>query len=725
MKTKKVKWLVLSVVGILATTWIAVALQNRRIDNNALKNAGKTNNTEDWVMYGLNYQEQRYSLLKQIDASNVSKLGLAWTYEIGVGGGNQEATPIVVNGVLYSITNWSITFAVDARTGKELWRYDPKVDRAFQPKICCGIVNRGLGFYEGKVYVPVIDGRLVALEATSGKEMWTQQTTPVGEDYSVTMAPRIAKGKVIIGNAGAEYPVRGYVTAYDAQTGKQVWRFFTVPGDPAKGFESKAMEAAAKTWGGEWYKYGGGGTVWDGMTYDPDSNLIYFGTGNGGPWPSEFRQSRGLDNLYVASVVALDADTGDYKWHYQFVPEDSWDFDSVQQLTLADLRINGQTRKVIMQANKNGFFYVLDRLTGKVISASPFAQVNWASEIDLKTGRPMIRPEAFYAKDRAIQIFPGPGGAHNWAPMSFNPVTNLMYIPASVNSSSTYRLPDSFTYQAGRTNMGIQFGGGGGGGGRGPGAGGPGAGGPGAGPAPNAAAAAGILEPGAAAGAGFAVPTGPPTGSNTGPVLPSVGPVDKDGKFYTGSWLIAIDPATQKEKWRVQGGGGIGGGTLTTAGNLVLQTTNQGRLLAYRADTGEKLHEINTNQTGGIGPPITFMVDNKQYVAVAGGMGARGGFGGPGGPGGPGAGAPGRGGPGGPPPAAGAVPPVPAPPAGAQRGNAPATPPPPATPPRLYVYVLDGKAVNPTPEPPPAPAGGAGLFGPPPAAPPAPGARGQ
>ena len=700
---------VLPIVAVLLTTWIAIGQQNRRIDENTLKNAGK-NNTEDWMMYGLNYQEQRYSLLKQIDTSTVGRLGLAWTYEIGAGGGNQEATPLVYNGVLYSITNWSITFAVDVRTGKEVWRYDPKVDRAFQPKICCGIVNRGLALYQGKVYVPVIDGRLVALDATNGKEVWSVQTTPVGEDYSVTMAPRIAKGKVIIGNAGSEYPVRGYVSAYDAETSKLVWRFYTVPGDPKKGFENKAMEAAAKTWGGEWYKYGGGGTVWDGMAYDPDSNLVYFGTGNGGPWPSDFRQSKGLDNLYVCSVLALNADTGEYKWHYQFVPEDSWDFDSVQQLTLADLRINGQNRKVIMQANKNGFFYVLDRLTGKVISASPFAQVNWASEVDLRTGRPMTRPEAFYTKDRAIQIFPGPGGAHNWAPMSFNPTTNLVYIPTSANSSSTYRLPDSFTYQAGRTNMGVAFGGGGGGG-RGPAA------------PPNPAATGGIAEPGAAAGAGFAVPTAPPPAANAGPTLPSVGPVDKDGKFYTGNWLIAIDPSTQKEKWRVQGGGSIGGGTLTTAGNLVFQTTNDGRLKAYRADTGgDALVDLPTNQRGGISPPITFMVDGKQYIAVAGGQGQRGGGGNRGGPGGPGAA------PGGPAGAPGA----PGTPAAPGAAGAPPVPPAPAAPaappvlPRLYVYVLDGKAVNPTPEPPPAPAGGFGGFGPPPAdgpgAPVAPGA---
>ena len=713
MSKTKLKAL-LALAGILVTTWIAIGQQNRRVDQNTLKNAGKSN-TEDWLMYGLNYQEQRYSLLKQIDPTNVKRLGLAWTYEIGQGGGNQEGTPLVYNGVLYGITNWSITYAVDAVSGKEIWRYDPNVDRVVtQPKICCGNVNRGIGIYLGKVYVPVIDGRLVALDIATGKEVWSVQTTPLDGDYTVTMAPRIAKGKVIIGNAGAEYPVRGYVTAYDAETGKQVWRFYTVPGDPRNGFENKAMEAAAKTWSGEWYKFGGGGTVWDAMTYDPDSNLIYFGTGNGGPWPSDFRQSRGLDNLYVASVVALNADTGEYRWHYQFVPEDSWDFDSVQQLTLADLRINGQNRKVIMQANKNGFFYVLDRLTGKVISASPFAQVNWASEIDLKTGRPMIRPEAFYSKDQAVRIMPGPGGAHNWAPMAFNPITNLMYIPTSADSSSTYRLPDSFTYQAGRTNMGITFGGfGGGGGARGP------------APAPNAAAAAGILEPGAAAGAGFAVPTGPPPGGTTAPALPSVGPVDKDGKFYTGNWLIAIDPSTQKEKWRVQGGGSIGGGAMTTAGNLVFQTLNNGHLLAYRADTGEKLLDLATNQAIGMGPPITFMVNNKQYIAVAGGVGQRGGFGagggrgGPGGPGGPGA-APG-GGPGAPPAGAGAIPPAPGAPAAA-----PAGPPAPVVLPRLYVYMLDGKAVNPTPEPPPAPAGGFGGFGPggpgAPGTPPAPGA---
>jgi len=669
--------------GVLLTTFIAVGLQNRKIDEAALKNAGTSKNTEDWLTYGLNHQEQRYSLLKQIDATNVSRLGLAWTYEIGPGGGNQEGTPLVVNGIVYGVTQWSVTFAVDARSGKELWRYDPKIDRAvIQPRICCGNVVRGLAFYQNKVYVPVMDGRLVAVDATSGREVWSVQTTPTDQPYTVTMAPRVAKGKVFIGNAGGEYPVRGFVTAYDAETGKQVWRFFTIPGDPKKAFETKTMEMAAKTWSGEWYKYGGGGTVWDGMSYDPDSNLLYFGTGNGGPWPSEVRQSRGLDNLFVCSIIAVDADTGDYKWHYQTVPEDSWDFDSVQQLTLADIRIKGQTRKVLMQANKSGMFLVLDRLTGKLIQGSPFAQVNWASEFDTKTGKPIIRPEAFYSKTQSVSISPSAAGAHNWAPMAFNPTTGLLYIPITASGSMNYRLPDTFNYNPQGQNMGVDFGRGFGGGG------GAGAGGRGAGPA--GAAPGGIADPGAAIGAGLLNPNAPPAPAAATPpvVLPMIGPADKDGKLYTGAWLIAIDPATHQIKWRVQGGGNVGG-ALTTAGNIVFQTLSTGRLLAYRADNGDKLYETSINQTSGTGPPITFMVDNVQYVAVAGGSGPRGGFGGPGGA---------------------------AAPAAAPTGPPPVLP-------RLYVYKLDGKAENPTPVPPAAPAGGG--FGPPPGGAAPAGGRGQ
>jgi len=639
-------FLTLSATGLLAISWIAMGFQqNRRIDENALKNAGKTG--EEWLTYGLNLQETRYSPLKQIDATNVNRLGLAWTYEIGPGGGNQEGTLLMANGVVYGITNWSITYAVDARTGKELWRYDPKVDQAAtRPKICCGVVSRGLAIYDGKIFVPVIDGRLVALDAAKGTEVWSVPTTPLDQPYTMTAAPRIAKNKVIVGNAGAEKPVRGYFSAYNANTGKLEWRFYTVPGDPSKGFENKAMEMAAKTWGGEWWKMGGGATVWDSITYDPDTNIVMVGTGNGGPWPEELRQSKGLDNLFIASVVAVDADSGEYKWHYQFVPGDSWDFDSVQQLTVADLRINNQNRKVVMQANKDGFFYVIDRTNGKLISADPYAQVNWASEIDLRTGRPMVRPEAFYGKEQSIMIMPGPGGAHNWAPMSFNPNTGLMYIPSSANSSSTYAINPNFVYTPGNaSNTGLARGGN--------------RGGNNAPPNPNA-----IQDPGAAIGAGQAPP--PPPAVTPGPVLPVIGPQ------FTGSYLVAWDVVKQKEAWRMQGGGSIGGGTVTTASNLVFQSLGNGRLRALTADKGEQLMEIPTGQSGGMGPPITFMLDNKQYIAVAGGQGAGGGGG--------------RGG------------------GGGNNANPPATPPAPPILPRLYVYVLDGNAPNPTPAPPAAPA---------------------
>jgi PQQ-dependent dehydrogenase (methanol/ethanol family) len=354
------------------------------------------------------------------------------------------------------------------------------------------------------------------------------------------------------------------------------------------------------------------------------------GTGNGGPWPEELRQSKGMDNLFIASVVAVDADTGEYKWHYQFVPGDSWDFDSVQQLTLADLRINGQNRKVVMQANKDGFFYVIDRTNGRLISADPYAQVNWASEIDLRTGRPMVRPEARYGKDQTIMIMPGPGGAHNWAPMSFNPNTGLMYIPSNANSSSTYAVTPNFVYNPTTSNTGIARGGNRGG---------------------NNANPNAIQDPGAAIGAGQAPP--PPPTAPAGPTLPIIGPQ------FTGAYLVAWDVVKQKEAWRVQGGGSIGGGTLTTASNLVFQSLGNGRLRALSADKGEPLMEVATGQTGGMGPPITYMLDGKQYVAVAGGQGIGGG---------------GRG------------------------GNA-STPPTNPILPRLYVYVLDGNATNPTAAP--------------------------
>ena len=676
MRVWKVRWLVLSIAGFVLATWVALGQQNRRVDDAALRNAGKTG--DEWLAYGLTPGETRYSPLKLIDAKNVSRLGLAWSYDVGPGGGGQEATPLMHNGTLYGITNWSVVFAVDARTGKEKWRWDPEVNRqAVQPKICCGVVNRGLALYQGKIIAPVIDGRLDALDAETGKPIWEARVAFPQENYTVTMAPRIAKGKVIVGVSGAEYPVRGFFSAFDANTGQLVWKFYTVPGDPSKPFENPALKKAAETWSGEWWKLGGGGTVWDGVAYDPESNLVYVGTGNGGPWPEELRHSKGKDNLYVCSILAVNADTGDLKWYYQMVPGDSWDFDSVQQLMLADVTINGRQRKVIMQANKNGFYYVLDRVTGAFISAQPFAQVTWAKGIDQETGRPIIHPEAHYDhNDETVSISPGPGGAHNWSPMSYNPSTGLIYIPTSTGSSFTYTEAKNFSYTPGRQNMGINF----------------------AFPAPAATGARGATPDGTAAAGPAPAPPPEPAPPPTPPnakKLPAIGPEPVEGQRGA---LVAWDPVAQKERWRGNGGGSIGGGTVTTAGNLVFQVIPDGRFVAYSADKGEKLLEVQTGLKGGMGPPITYVIDGKQYVALMGGMGTLGGNRGAAPP---------------PPPAPPAAGPAPA--AGAGNNvspdvaNAQATagqraggaPPPPAeappffTPgpsPKLLVFMLDGKA---------------------------------
>jgi len=557
----------------------AQQVQTRRVDDGALRSAGA--NGDEWLTYGLDQGEKRFSPLTQIDATNVTRLGPAWSFDIPggnnaqPGGGNQEATLLVSNGVLYGITTWSVVYAVDARTGKQLWKWDPEVNRtALQLKICCGVVSRGVALYEGKVIAPIIDGRLVALDGTSGKPVWETRVAYPQEQYTLTMAPRVAKGKVLIGASGSEYPVRGFVDAFDANTGQKAWRFYTVPGDPKKPFENDAMRKAAPTWSGEWYKMGGGATVWDGMAYDPQANLVYFGTGNGGPWPEVLRGSQGKDNLYVCSIIAVNPDNGEMKWYYQAVPGDSWDYDSVQQLTLADMTIAGRLRRVIMQANKNGYFYVIDRLTGEFISASPYAPLNWSEAMDKKTGRPFIHPRAFYGTE-PVTIFPGPLGAHNWAPMSFNPATGLVYVPSTLMSSSTYTVnPATFVYKEGGRNTGT--------------------------------------------GRGAAAPDPDPSATPPTPfVPPMVGPTDGQ----RGGVLIAWDPVTQKERWRKEGGGASGGGTVTTAGNLVLQVLSDGRLVAYSADKGEKLHEINTGLRLGMGPPITYMLDGKQYVALTGGRG--------------------------------------------------------------------------------------------------------
>jgi len=660
----------------VAAEWVALAQQPRRIDDSVLREAGRTG--DEWISYNVNWSEQRFSPLSQINTSNVSRLGLGWYTDIPAAPGNpqnrQEGTPLVYNGVVYSITPWSVVYAVDARTGREMWRSDPEVNQqVWQSRICCGVVNRGIALYQDKVIAPVVGGRLRALDLATGKIAWETRVSPENMPYTITMAPRVIKGgKVIVGVSGGEYGVRGFFDAYDAETGKRAWRFYTVPGDPSKPFEQPELADWAKTWTGEWWKIGGGAPVWGGVAYDPDADIVYVGTGQPGPWTSVHR-GKG-DNLCTDCIIAVRGATGKLVWHYQTTPGDDWDYDSIADIMLADLTFNGRQRHVLMHAPKNGFFYVLDRHTGELLSADPWVQVSWASGVNLKTGRPTVNPEARYGTD-SVSVMPGPGGGHVWPPWSFNPATGLVYIPSTSGNGYTYQANPDYTplptdigpTGRGQMNMGTGRGGAGrggaGGGGRGA-AGAAGAPPPGVDPAAVAAGRGGVppgVDPAAVAAGGGRGGAGA-GGGGRGPAAPAIPSIGPEGR---GNFLIAWDPVAQKERWRVAGGaaGFNQGGTLSTGGNLVFSSVNT-RLLAYRADTGEQILDITTGISQ-MGPPMTFAIDGKQYVAVAGGpVGAGGGRG--------------RG--------------------GAQA--APATPAAPAQPSRLLVYTLDGKATLPPPTPP-------------------------
>jgi quinohemoprotein ethanol dehydrogenase len=515
----------------------------------------------NWLSYGRTYSEQRFSPLAEIDTTNVNKLRLAWALDLPTDR-SLLSTPLVVDGVLYFTGTFSVTRAVDAKTGKLLWEYDPKTiehsgDRL---RIFWGS-SRGLAYWKGTLVIATNDGRLIGLDAKTGKERWTTQTTDVSKPLYISGYPKAFHGKVLVGNGGTEHgAARGYVTAYDVETGKQAWRFYIVPGNPADGFEDDAQAMAAKTWKGEWWTHGGGGNTWNGFTYDAEFNQILIGTGNGSPWNQKVRSPGGGDNLFLCSILALDADTGKYKWHYQTVPGETWDYNSSMDIVLADLKIHGKTVKALMHAPKNGFFYVIDRSNGKLVSVGKIAKTTWASEIDVKTGRPIEVKGSRYENGDAI-IWPSPFGAHNWHAMSYSPKTGFAYIPKIELSA---RFNDEKNELIDWRSPKFSF--------------------------------------------DVAVDTG--FGNN----------IPKD----TGvSALIAWDPVRQKKVWEVPQEGFWNPGTMVTAGNLVFQGRANGNFDAYDARSGKKLWNVFLG-SGISAPPITYEVAGKQYVSILVGWGGAG-----------------------------------------------------------------------------------------------------
>jgi len=403
----------------------------------------------DWSSYGLDHTEQRFSPLDQINRSNVGRLGLDWSLNVP-DAVSINSTPLAIDGVIYSSADRAIVHAVDGATGRLLWSYDPQSWKHAPRGIAFGFnTNRGITYWQGRIFVGTGDGRLVALNASDGQVLWATRAFPIGEHKAINGAPRAFAGKVFIGNSGAEFGTRGYVEAYAAETGERLWRFYTVPGNPADGFENSAMAMAAKTWRGEWWKVFGGGTVWNGLTYDPELELLYVGVGNGDPWDHDLRSQGSGDNLFLCAIVALNANTGEYVWHYQMNPGEQWDYKATADMILAEIEHAGRTRKVIMQAPTNGFFYVLDRATGELLSAAPYEKVTWAERIDLDTGRPVEVPGIRMKPGEQQLIYPSPFGAHNWQAMSYNPVAGLAYIPtirmgALYSKNTQFRFRDKF-----------------------------------------------------------------------------------------------------------------------------------------------------------------------------------------------------------------------------------------------------------------------------------------
>jgi len=561
----KINKLVLALAFAAALTGCQKPPGHKGVDGARIEAAEKSG---EWLSYGRTYSEQRFSPLTKINDKNVGQLGLAWFHEFDTDRG-QEATPIIVDGVLYTTTAWSKVFAFDAKTGALKWSFDPKIEGSKGFDACCDVINRGVAAWGGKIYVGTLDGRLIALDAATGKQVWSAQTTDNSKPYTITGAPRVIKGKVLIGNGGAEYGVRGYLSAYDAETGKLAWRFFTTPnpeGKPDGAASDKIMaEKAAGTWFGDgWKSSGGGGTMWDAMAYDPELDIMYVGVGNGSPWNHQKRSDGKGDNLFLSSILALKPETGEYVWHYQTTPGESWDYTATQHIMLADLTINGKPRKVLMQAPKNGFFYVLDRATGELLSAKNYVNTTWATGVDMKTGRPIETPNARYQKGLVLQL-PGPIGGHNWPPMAFNPNTGLVYIPAQEAAFAFVNDPN-YAYKPGAWNVGTDL---------------------------------------------------------LANALPSDRAQIAAIKSGTKGRLIAWDPVAQKARWTVEHPYYWNAGVLSTAGGLVFQGAAQGEFVAYNAADGKKLWSYKTTN-GVVAAPATYEIDGEQYVALMVGYGGAG-----------------------------------------------------------------------------------------------------
>jgi len=536
------------------------------VDGRAMRNLDAPGNAGDWLSYSRDWGEQRFSPLARINDTNVQDLGLAWYVDLETYRGVQ-ASPLVIDGVLYNESIYNVVTAYDGRTGRKLWTYDPKVGPEWARLACCGPSARGIAAWEGKIYIGALDGRLIAIDAQAGHEIWSSQTFPPGHEYSITGAPRVYDGKVVIGNGGADYGSRGFVTAWDAETGRQLWKFYIVPGDPAKGPDGEAsdsaMEIARPTWSGRFWEAGAGGNAWDSFAYDPELNMVYIGTGNGSPHMWHFRSEGKGDNLFLCSMVAVDADTGEYKWHYQMVPEEDWDFTCTQPIVLADLTIDGKLRKVAMQAPKNAFFYVIDRTNGKLISAKSYTSVNtWASRIDLATGRPVLMPGAHNTTMPHL-MSPSWMAGHTWHPMSYSPLTGLVYFSAQEQGSVYARAADGqYRYIKGRSNSGQAYG----------------------------------NEPELRA------------------------KLQAEAVASEKGYLLAWNPRTQSEAWRVDHPHPGSGGVLATAGNILVQGTIDKTVAIYRATDGKKLWEMNVDQAAVAGP-ISYMIDGEQYIALNAGWG--------------------------------------------------------------------------------------------------------